>query len=81
MFYSYILTIVWCVCFSLLQEPIPPIELYYLTEAPSEETPSTPSRKRKAAADTSRLKKTRLNWNVNPKYCHYNTNVCENDCK
>ncbi|XP_042255809.1 DNA topoisomerase 2-binding protein 1 [Thunnus maccoyii] len=45
----------------LMQEPIPPIEMYYLTEAPSEETPSTPSRKRKAAADTTRLKKTRLN--------------------
>ncbi|XP_049913145.1 DNA topoisomerase 2-binding protein 1 [Epinephelus moara] len=44
----------------LMQEPTPPIELYYLTEAPSEETPDTPSRKRKAAADNSRLKKTRL---------------------
>lgn len=44
----------------LMQEPTPPIELYYLTEAPSEETPDTPSRKRKAAPDNSRLKKTRL---------------------
>lgn len=44
----------------LMQEPTPPIELYYLTEAPPEETPDTPSRKRKAAADNSRLKKTRL---------------------
>ncbi|XP_059182443.1 DNA topoisomerase 2-binding protein 1 [Centropristis striata] len=41
----------------LMQEPAPPIELYYL----SEETPGTPSRKRKASAETSRLKKTRLN--------------------
>ncbi|KAM7369735.1 hypothetical protein PAMP_011036 [Pampus punctatissimus] len=45
----------------LMQEPVPDIELYYLTGAPSEKAPSTPSRKRKAAADTSRLKKTRLN--------------------
>ncbi|XP_070784264.1 DNA topoisomerase 2-binding protein 1 [Enoplosus armatus] len=45
----------------LMQEPTPPIELYYLTETPSEEAPGTPSRKRKAAADNSRLKKTRLN--------------------
>ncbi|KAM6900354.1 DNA topoisomerase 2-binding protein 1 [Xenentodon cancila] len=45
----------------LMQEPIPPIELYYLTAAPSEEAPGTPSRKRKAAADTSGLKKSRLN--------------------
>ncbi|XP_035853936.1 DNA topoisomerase 2-binding protein 1 isoform X2 [Sander lucioperca] len=45
----------------LMQEPIPPIELYYLTEASSEEAPGTPSRKRKASADNSRLKKTRLN--------------------
>ncbi|XP_071340915.1 DNA topoisomerase 2-binding protein 1 [Trachinotus anak] len=44
----------------LMQEPTPPIELYYLSEAPPEENPSTPSRKRKAAADTSRLKKSRL---------------------
>uniref|UniRef100_A0A8C2XH35 DNA topoisomerase II binding protein 1 n=1 Tax=Cyclopterus lumpus TaxID=8103 RepID=A0A8C2XH35_CYCLU len=36
-------------------------ELYHLTEAPSEEAPGTPSRKRKGAADNSRLKKTRLN--------------------
>ncbi|XP_075936605.1 DNA topoisomerase 2-binding protein 1 isoform X1 [Anarhichas minor] len=45
----------------LMQEPNPPIELYHLTEAASEEAPGTPSRKRKAAADNSRLKKTRLN--------------------
>lgn len=44
-----------------LQEPTPPIELYYLTVAASEEPPGTPSRKRKAAVDNSRLKKTRLN--------------------
>ncbi|XP_073344915.1 DNA topoisomerase 2-binding protein 1 isoform X2 [Pagrus major] len=45
----------------LMQEPTPPIELYYLSEAASEEPPGTPSRKRKAAVDNSRLKKTRLN--------------------
>ncbi|XP_041824851.1 DNA topoisomerase 2-binding protein 1 [Melanotaenia boesemani] len=45
----------------LMQEPTPPIEMYYLTAASSEEAPGTPSRKRKAAADTSRLKKSRLN--------------------
>ncbi|KAM9333829.1 DNA topoisomerase 2-binding protein 1 [Pholidichthys leucotaenia] len=45
----------------LMQEPAPPIELYYLAEAPSEEAPGTPSRKRKAAEDTNRLKKSRLN--------------------
>uniref|UniRef100_A0AAX7URN1 BRCT domain-containing protein n=1 Tax=Astatotilapia calliptera TaxID=8154 RepID=A0AAX7URN1_ASTCA len=45
----------------LMQEPTPPIELYHLTEAPSEEAPGTPSRKRKAAAETSRLKKSRVN--------------------
>ncbi|XP_044031871.1 DNA topoisomerase 2-binding protein 1 [Siniperca chuatsi] len=45
----------------LMQEPTPPVEIYYLTEAPSEEAPGTPSRKRKAATDNSRLKKTRLN--------------------
>ncbi|KAM6908166.1 DNA topoisomerase 2-binding protein 1 isoform 1-T1 [Lycodopsis pacificus] len=45
----------------LMQEPTPPIELYHLTEAASEEAPGTPSRKRKAAADNSKLKKTRLN--------------------
>ncbi|XP_074549770.1 DNA topoisomerase 2-binding protein 1 [Halichoeres trimaculatus] len=45
----------------LMQEPTPAIELYILHEAPSEETPDTPTRKRKAAADNSRLKKTRLN--------------------
>lgn len=49
------------VCFILLQQdPTPPMELYHLTEAPSEEAPGTPSRKRKASADNSRLKKTRL---------------------
>ncbi|KAI4806983.1 hypothetical protein KUCAC02_017769, partial [Chaenocephalus aceratus] len=41
----------------LMQEPTPPIELYFLTEASTEETPSTPSRKRKAAADNAKLKK------------------------
>uniref|UniRef100_A0A3P8WV72 DNA topoisomerase II binding protein 1 n=1 Tax=Cynoglossus semilaevis TaxID=244447 RepID=A0A3P8WV72_CYNSE len=45
----------------LMQEPIPPLDLYLLTSAPPEETPDTPSRKRKAAEDTSRLKKSRLN--------------------
>uniref|UniRef100_A0A3Q3F945 DNA topoisomerase II binding protein 1 n=1 Tax=Labrus bergylta TaxID=56723 RepID=A0A3Q3F945_9LABR len=45
----------------LMQEPTPPIELYHLTEAPPDDPPGTPSRKRKAAADDSRLKKTRLN--------------------
>ncbi|TNN60542.1 DNA topoisomerase 2-binding protein 1-A [Liparis tanakae] len=45
----------------LMQEPTPPVELYHLAEAPSEDGPGTPSRKRKAAADNSRLKKTRLN--------------------
>uniref|UniRef100_A0A3Q4H2J5 DNA topoisomerase II binding protein 1 n=1 Tax=Neolamprologus brichardi TaxID=32507 RepID=A0A3Q4H2J5_NEOBR len=45
----------------LMQEPTPPIELYHLTEAPSEEAPGTPSRKRKAAAETPRLKKSRVN--------------------
>lgn len=49
----------------LLQEPIPPLDLYLLTSAPPEETPDTPSRKRKAAEDTSRLKKSRLNWSGN----------------
>uniref|UniRef100_A0A667ZXH6 DNA topoisomerase II binding protein 1 n=1 Tax=Myripristis murdjan TaxID=586833 RepID=A0A667ZXH6_9TELE len=44
----------------LMEEPTPPIKLYYLTETASEENPGTPSRKRKAAADTSKLKKTRL---------------------
>nr|CBN82116.1 DNA topoisomerase 2-binding protein 1 [Dicentrarchus labrax] len=45
----------------LMQEPTPPVELYHLPKAPSEEAPGTPSRKRKAAEDNSRLKKTRLN--------------------
>ncbi|XP_058499828.1 DNA topoisomerase 2-binding protein 1 isoform X1 [Solea solea] len=45
----------------LMQEPTPPMEPYCLTEAPPEETPDTPSRKRKAADATSRLKKSRLN--------------------
>nr|XP_057916288.1 DNA topoisomerase 2-binding protein 1 [Doryrhamphus excisus] len=44
----------------LMQEPIPAVELYLLTECPPEEAPSTPSRKRKAAESTSRLKKSRL---------------------
>uniref|UniRef100_A0A3Q3IZ31 BRCT domain-containing protein n=1 Tax=Monopterus albus TaxID=43700 RepID=A0A3Q3IZ31_MONAL len=41
----------------LMQESPPPIERYYLTEAPSEETLS---RKRKAAADTTSLKRSRV---------------------
>uniref|UniRef100_UPI0037E893DB DNA topoisomerase 2-binding protein 1 n=1 Tax=Semicossyphus pulcher TaxID=241346 RepID=UPI0037E893DB len=45
----------------LMQEPTPPIELYHLTAPSPDETPGTPSRKRKAAADNSRLTKTRLN--------------------
>uniref|UniRef100_A0A3B5LZJ7 DNA topoisomerase II binding protein 1 n=1 Tax=Xiphophorus couchianus TaxID=32473 RepID=A0A3B5LZJ7_9TELE len=45
----------------LMQEPTPPVELYCLTAAPPEEDPCTPSRKRKAAADPSKLKKSRLN--------------------
>ncbi|KAK5849893.1 hypothetical protein PBY51_014191 [Eleginops maclovinus] len=48
----------------LMQEPTPPMELYFLTEvteASTEEAQGTPSRKRKAAADNARLKKTRLN--------------------
>ncbi|XP_061569064.1 DNA topoisomerase 2-binding protein 1 [Cololabis saira] len=45
----------------LMQEPIPPMELYYLTAAPAEDAPGTPSRKRKAAAEKSGLKKSRLN--------------------
>ncbi|XP_026148420.1 DNA topoisomerase 2-binding protein 1 isoform X2 [Mastacembelus armatus] len=45
----------------LMQDPPPPIELYYFTEGPSEDTAGTLSRKRKAAADASRLKRSRLN--------------------
>ncbi|XP_041670231.1 DNA topoisomerase 2-binding protein 1 [Cheilinus undulatus] len=45
----------------LMQDPTPPIALYLLAEAPSDEPPGTPLRKRKAAADNSRVKKTRLN--------------------
>ncbi|XP_076014395.1 DNA topoisomerase 2-binding protein 1 isoform X2 [Genypterus blacodes] len=45
----------------LMQEPTPPMDLYYLAEAPSERNPDTPSRKRKAAAESSTLKKSRLN--------------------
>ncbi|XP_029001547.1 DNA topoisomerase 2-binding protein 1 isoform X2 [Betta splendens] len=45
----------------LMQDPTPPVDLYLLSEAPAGETPGTPSRKRKAAADASRLKKSRLN--------------------
>ncbi|XP_037312426.2 DNA topoisomerase 2-binding protein 1 [Pungitius pungitius] len=44
----------------LMQDPTPSMEMYHLTEAPSEEAPGTPSRKRKASTDNSRLKKTRL---------------------
>ncbi|TNM96509.1 hypothetical protein fugu_016170 [Takifugu bimaculatus] len=45
----------------LMQEPTPSIQLYYLSEAPSEENPNTPSRKRKAETDDAKLKKTRRN--------------------
>ncbi|XP_029978784.1 DNA topoisomerase 2-binding protein 1 isoform X2 [Sphaeramia orbicularis] len=46
----------------LMQDPAPPIELYLLTEAPPcDETPGTPTRKRKLATENSRLKKSRLN--------------------
>ncbi|CAN9506419.1 unnamed protein product [Ophioblennius macclurei] len=45
----------------LMEEPTPPIELYYVTGAPREEAPDTPSRKRKAGPDSSKLKKSRLN--------------------
>lgn len=48
------------VCLSV-QEPTPSIQLYYLTEAPSEETPNTPSRKRKAETENPKLKKSRRN--------------------
>lgn len=44
----------------LMQEPTPPMDLYCLTAAP-QEAPGTPSRKRKAAADISRPKKSCLN--------------------
>ncbi|XP_072307184.1 DNA topoisomerase 2-binding protein 1 [Eucyclogobius newberryi] len=43
----------------LMQDPAPPITLYYLTDA--EETGNTPSRKRKNPAEHSKLKKSRLN--------------------
>uniref|UniRef100_A0A4W5MGE4 DNA topoisomerase II binding protein 1 n=1 Tax=Hucho hucho TaxID=62062 RepID=A0A4W5MGE4_9TELE len=42
----------------LIQEPIPPIEMYYLPEAA--QCLKLPSRKRKASGDSSKLKKTRL---------------------
>uniref|UniRef100_A0A1A8C306 Topoisomerase (DNA) II binding protein 1 n=1 Tax=Nothobranchius kadleci TaxID=1051664 RepID=A0A1A8C306_NOTKA len=45
----------------LMQEPTPPLELYLLSAPPSEEASSTPSCKRKASSDTSRLKKSRVN--------------------
>uniref|UniRef100_A0A8C5I1R1 BRCT domain-containing protein n=1 Tax=Gouania willdenowi TaxID=441366 RepID=A0A8C5I1R1_GOUWI len=45
----------------LMQDPTPPIDLYLLTEAPSVDAPGTPSRKRKGGADSSNLKKSRLN--------------------
>ncbi|KAM3860352.1 DNA topoisomerase 2-binding protein 1 [Diretmus argenteus] len=44
----------------LMQEPTPPVDLYYLAEAPSDQNQDTPSRKRKVAADCSNPKKTRL---------------------
>ncbi|KAM9826812.1 DNA topoisomerase 2-binding protein 1 [Neosynchiropus ocellatus] len=45
----------------LMQEPTPQVELYHLTVSPSDDAPNTPSRKRKAADETSSLKKSRLN--------------------
>lgn len=50
----------------LMQEPSPPVELYYLAEAAQCLPPAsdggrpTPSRKRKVSGDSSRLKKSRL---------------------
>ncbi|KAM4606619.1 DNA topoisomerase 2-binding protein 1 [Polymixia lowei] len=44
----------------LMQEPTPPIELYYLARDASEDSRATPSRKRKVLSDSSSLKKTRL---------------------
>ncbi|XP_041718089.1 DNA topoisomerase 2-binding protein 1-A [Coregonus clupeaformis] len=50
----------------LMQEPTPPIEMYYLPEAAqclpaaTDASGATPSRKRKASGDSSKLKKTRL---------------------
>uniref|UniRef100_A0A673ZM52 DNA topoisomerase II binding protein 1 n=1 Tax=Salmo trutta TaxID=8032 RepID=A0A673ZM52_SALTR len=50
----------------LIQEPIPPIEMYYLPEAAqclpagTDAIRATPSHKRKATGDSSKLKKTRL---------------------
>ncbi|KAM9552229.1 DNA topoisomerase 2-binding protein 1-A-like isoform 3-T3 [Salvelinus alpinus] len=50
----------------LIQEPIPPIEMYYLPEAAqclpagTDASRATPSHKRKASGDSSKLKKTRL---------------------
>lgn len=59
-----------CVC-SSVQEPTPSIQLYYLTEAPSAETPNTPSRKRKGEMENSKLKKSRQNWRtLNISHCH-----------
>ncbi|KAJ3611303.1 hypothetical protein NHX12_021319 [Muraenolepis orangiensis] len=43
----------------LMQEPAPPIHLYFLSEV-SSDTASTPSRKRKVSSNTSALKKSRL---------------------
>ncbi|KAF6720545.1 DNA topoisomerase 2-binding protein 1-A [Oryzias melastigma] len=43
----------------LMQVPTPPVELYFLPAA--EDAPDTPSRKRKAEPNASRLKKSRLN--------------------
>lgn len=45
----------------LMQNPAPPIELYFLTDTPNEEAPCTPSRKRKMDTEHSKLKKSRLN--------------------
>ncbi|CDQ93376.1 unnamed protein product [Oncorhynchus mykiss] len=50
----------------LIQEPIPPIEMYYLPEAAqclpadTDASRATPSWERKASGDSTKLKKTRL---------------------
>lgn len=44
----------------LMQEPTPPIQLYYLPEVSSESGDATPSRKRKVPSERSTLKKPRL---------------------
>ncbi|CAL8293832.1 unnamed protein product [Lota lota] len=44
----------------LMQEPVPPIQLYYLPEVSSEGEQATPSRKRKVPSEASSVKKSRL---------------------